>query len=348
MPWNEAQDEGRARAFLDCAPPPARLKPSCDPSFAADIPPLSVDADIDALAARDLGLRRARGRGGGARIFQAGGAHLGPGRDQGRRLAGHRRRSRRRFAAQAPLARRVAGGGLALGGDDRRFRAPRAPQPHRRRPDRRHSRIRDRRSALGGVSRAHRRRGPIAGVVHAPALDETYAGARGGGATFNGAPLAAAARWPPRAAAGPKPIIQAMAAKLGSPVEITPRVPSLAYRLCMAALGAVDFAVAAENSHDWDIAAADLLLEEAGARLIDGSGEPLLYNARQVRRARAPRRVGGGPARPDRGLSRRDRLAAKLTAAAVIGPLAFLPRRRQRPAGEPAPTRINASQGKRS
>ena len=125
---------------------------------------------------------------------------------------------------------------------------------------------------------------PIAGVVHAPALDETYAGARGGGATFNGAPLAAAARWPPRAAAGPKPIVQAMAAKLGSPVEITPRVPSLAYRLCMAARGAVDFAVAAENSHDWDIAAADLLLEEAGARLIDGSGEPLLYNARQVRR----------------------------------------------------------------
>jgi myo-inositol-1(or 4)-monophosphatase len=125
---------------------------------------------------------------------------------------------------------------------------------------------------------------PIAGVVHAPALDETYAAARGGGATINGAPLAAAAGWPPRSAAGPKPIVQAMAAKLGSPVEITPRVPSLAYRLCMAARGVVDFAVAAENSHDWDIAAADLLLEEAGAGLVDESGAPLLYNARQVRR----------------------------------------------------------------
>ncbi len=125
---------------------------------------------------------------------------------------------------------------------------------------------------------------PIAGVVHAPALDETYAVARGGGATINGAPLAAAAGWPPRAAAGPKPIVQAMAAKLGSPVEITPRVPSLAYRLCMAARGAVDFAIAAENSHDWDIAAADLMLEEAGARLIDASGERLIYNARRVRR----------------------------------------------------------------
>ena len=125
---------------------------------------------------------------------------------------------------------------------------------------------------------------PIAGVVHAPALDETYAAARGVGGTLNGVALGATAGWPPRSAAGPKPIIQAMATNLGAAVEIVPRVPSLAYRLCMAARGAVDFAVAAENSHDWDIAAADLLLEEASARLIDASGERLLYNARQVRR----------------------------------------------------------------
>jgi myo-inositol-1(or 4)-monophosphatase len=125
---------------------------------------------------------------------------------------------------------------------------------------------------------------PIAGVVHAPALDETYAAARGWGATCNGATLAALDGWPPRIAAGPKPIIEAMAAQLGVSVEITPRVPSLAYRLSMAARGCVDFAVAAENSHDWDIAAADIVLEEAGARLIDVSGERLRYNARQVRR----------------------------------------------------------------
>jgi myo-inositol-1(or 4)-monophosphatase len=52
----------------------------------------------------------------------------------------------------------------------------------------------------------------------------------------------------------------------------------------MAASGVVDFAVAAENSHDWDIAAADIVLEGAGARLIDASGERLRYNSRQVRR----------------------------------------------------------------
>lgn len=125
---------------------------------------------------------------------------------------------------------------------------------------------------------------PVAGVVHAPALGETYAAARGQGATFNGEALAHAGGWPPRVVAGPKPVVEAMAASLGVAMEIVPRVPALAYRLAMAASGAVDFAVAAENSHDWDIAAADLLLEEAGACLIDASGERLRYNARQVRR----------------------------------------------------------------
>jgi myo-inositol-1(or 4)-monophosphatase len=124
---------------------------------------------------------------------------------------------------------------------------------------------------------------PVAGVVHAPALGETYAAAHGSGATFNGAPLTAAA-WPPRLAAGPKPLIEAMAASLGMSIEVVARVPSLAYRLSLAARGAIDFAIAAGNSHDWDIAAADILLEEAGARLIDASGERLRYNAREVRR----------------------------------------------------------------
>jgi myo-inositol-1(or 4)-monophosphatase len=125
---------------------------------------------------------------------------------------------------------------------------------------------------------------PVAGVVYAPALDEIYAGARGHGATFNGVPLASSAAWPPRVAAGPKPIIEAMAVELGAPIEIVPRVPALAYRMCLAARGLIDFAVSAENSHDWDIAAADILLEESGARLIDASGERLRYNSQQVRR----------------------------------------------------------------
>ncbi len=142
---------------------------------------------------------------------------------------------------------------------------------------------------------------PVAGVVYAPALDETYAAARGAGATFNGATLPPTAGWPPRVAAGPKLVIEAMAGELGALIEIVPRVPALAYRMCLMARGAIDFAVSAENSSDWDIAAADILLEELGARLIDASGERLRYNSRQVRRgallaasdAAAPRLIKG-------------------------------------------------------
>ena len=39
------------------------------------------------------------------------------------------------------------------------------------------------------------------------------------------------------------------------------------------------------NSHDWDIAAADLVLEEAGGRLVEASGERLQYNRSHIRRA---------------------------------------------------------------
>lgn len=127
---------------------------------------------------------------------------------------------------------------------------------------------------------------PVAGVVHAPALQETYAAALGAGATLNGEATAVTRAIDPSHlnAAGPKSVLQAMAVELGASVDIAPRVPSLAYRLCMVARGTIHFAVAAEHSHDWDVAAADLLLEEAGALLTDGSGERLLYNTRQIRR----------------------------------------------------------------
>jgi myo-inositol-1(or 4)-monophosphatase len=75
-----------------------------------------------------------------------------------------------------------------------------------------------------------------------------------------------------------------MGASLSATIDSAPRVPSLAYRLCLVARGAIHFAVAGANSHDWDIAAVDLLLEEAGARLADRSGDRLLYNTRQIRR----------------------------------------------------------------
>jgi myo-inositol-1(or 4)-monophosphatase len=44
------------------------------------------------------------------------------------------------------------------------------------------------------------------------------------------------------------------------------------------AQGALDVAFAGGNSHDWDLAAADLLVHEAGGAMTDLSGRILRYN----------------------------------------------------------------------
>lgn len=57
-----------------------------------------------------------------------------------------------------------------------------------------------------------------------------------------------------------------------------PRLLSLALRLARVAEGRIDAAFAGPGSHDWDLAAADLLVHEAGGVLTDFAGESLKYN----------------------------------------------------------------------
>jgi myo-inositol-1(or 4)-monophosphatase len=55
-------------------------------------------------------------------------------------------------------------------------------------------------------------------------------------------------------------------------------VPSLAYRIALVASGAIDAGLASTNAHDWDIAAADLIVHEAGGFLADRHGQRPVYN----------------------------------------------------------------------
>ena len=57
-----------------------------------------------------------------------------------------------------------------------------------------------------------------------------------------------------------------------------PRIPSLALRLARVATGALDGTFVAPNSRDWDLAAADLLVHEAGGLITTLKGESLIYN----------------------------------------------------------------------
>ena len=121
---------------------------------------------------------------------------------------------------------------------------------------------------------------PMLACLHAPALGEFFSARLGGGAFLNGERLQvdgpAAARL--GAVHGPRPMIDWLARLSGQALTMLPRIPSLAYRLAVVAKGESAMGLAGPDSHDWDIAAADLILTEAGCALLDPSGERPVYN----------------------------------------------------------------------
>ena len=121
---------------------------------------------------------------------------------------------------------------------------------------------------------------PIAAVLFAPALEQLFRATSRQGAERNGVPLRVSGRTALDGArfAGPRRYARDLAALAGRSVGEVRFVPSLAYRFALVAAGEVDVAVARPGAHDWDLAAADLLVHEAGGRLIDPTGERLRYN----------------------------------------------------------------------
>jgi myo-inositol-1(or 4)-monophosphatase len=120
---------------------------------------------------------------------------------------------------------------------------------------------------------------PIFAALYAPAIDDMFLAARGEGATHNAMRMRVSdgdsldgARL-----AGP-PRFLTRFTELGSRIAAQPRVHSLALRLARVATADFDIALAGRNSHDWDIAAADLLVHEAGGVMTDLAGRTPCYN----------------------------------------------------------------------
>jgi myo-inositol-1(or 4)-monophosphatase len=120
---------------------------------------------------------------------------------------------------------------------------------------------------------------PLAGVLYRPTTGDLYSAGRGLGAFKNGIRLQAAggdlART--RVAAGPKPMIDVAQQTLPQLTRGS-SLSSLALRIAYVAEGELDAAFASGSSHDWDLAAADIILSEAGGRLSTITGEPIVYN----------------------------------------------------------------------
>jgi myo-inositol-1(or 4)-monophosphatase len=120
---------------------------------------------------------------------------------------------------------------------------------------------------------------PILACLYAPALDEFFAARAGAGATRNGAPIAVSPGTEVEHAriAGPRKLMERLQA-IAPPFTLMPRVHSLALRLARVAQGVFDAAIAGGNSYDWDLAAADLLVHEAGGTLTPVGGGTVTYN----------------------------------------------------------------------
>lgn len=121
---------------------------------------------------------------------------------------------------------------------------------------------------------------PVAAVVHAPDLDETYTAIRGRGAWLNGEAISASRTERLAGAA-----ILADPALLGRPIWRHPwpelrleRRNSIAYRLALVGAGVFDAAISLGPKWDWDVVAGSLIATEGGAFVSDHGGRPLHFN----------------------------------------------------------------------
>jgi myo-inositol-1(or 4)-monophosphatase len=124
---------------------------------------------------------------------------------------------------------------------------------------------------------------PLLAAVFVPVSDEFFFAGRSLGATCNDIRLHATSGTDIdfSRVAGPKPLVERLKT---SPADITlyPRIGSLALRLCRVAQGSLDAAFAGGQSRDWDLAAANLIVQEADGNMTTLSGETIIYNQREV------------------------------------------------------------------
>ena len=116
----------------------------------------------------------------------------------------------------------------------------------------------------------------LCGAIYNPASDELYSARVGGGAWRNGALIHT----------GTRDALEGCA-MLGDRTQLSlPPFPpmhlqnrnSVAWRLMLVADGSADASVSLTAKRDWDLAAADIILHEAGGRLTDTQGAVLVYN----------------------------------------------------------------------
>jgi myo-inositol-1(or 4)-monophosphatase len=122
---------------------------------------------------------------------------------------------------------------------------------------------------------------PVLAAVYNPATEEMFEAVAGGGARRNATPIRASARGDLK---GARLLASQRTFERNRWIEQTPGASfkymnSIAYRMVRVAAGDFEAAISMTPKSDWDIAAAHLILEEAGARSTTIGGEVLDFVA---------------------------------------------------------------------
>lgn len=112
-------------------------------------------------------------------------------------------------------------------------------------------------------------------VLDAPARQEHWRAARRFGAWRNDLPITASTKAELAGARVPADVLP----KLDTDLQTVAKPNSIALRIAMVAADEADLVAALRWGHEWDIAAAALLAEEAGGIVTDAHGRPLRFNS---------------------------------------------------------------------
>lgn len=119
-----------------------------------------------------------------------------------------------------------------------------------------------------------------AAVIYLPKLDKLYSAGEGMGACLNDEPLNASTAKALNGATvlAARPVLEPKHWRASVPKIERVYRPSLAYRTALVAEGRFDAMLTLRRTWEWDVAAGDLILREAGAAITDRQGASLRFN----------------------------------------------------------------------
>ena len=148
---------------------------------------------------------------------------------------------------------------------------------------------------------------PVLGAVYNPATKEFFRAMRGSGAFLNDQPIAASKKDTLDGALliASGGLFKKKIWKEPWPEVQSKWVNSVAYRLALVACGQADATISLSAKSEWDLAAAALIVEEAGGIITDHHGETHRYNCASPR---LPSLVASGKAMHPLLIERTDRV----------------------------------------